>query len=181
VSLSPNSVPYVFLLFRCNLCPSLHDNRAQLVSDGAIVLLSVQNCASVVSGSCVSSVGALSRMEIHRQAVPLLSLTRSHPDCDRNLHVQVLRSRYRPDEHCKLQLLMADPSSIRLDSRPITFVPLEVLGPANAVGYAHPRVSWEMAVPHHNSDVHPGPDAFGNPIPDGSNVWPRRQTVLPFE
>jgi len=174
VSLSPNSVPYVFPIVPVQIfVHHLHDNRAQLVSDGAIVLLSVQNCASVVSGSCVSSVGGtITDGNTSPSGAAFKSYAITSGIATGTYTVQGASAPGTGQTNiANIQLLMADPSSTRLDSRPITFVALEVLGPANAVGYAHPAsVLGDGGAHTTTATFTPVLDAFGNPIPDGSNV-----------
>jgi hypothetical protein len=174
ITVTPNSVPYVFPVVPIQiLVHHLHDNRAQLVSDGAIVLLSAQSCASVVFGSCVSSVGGTitdgnaspSGPAYKSYAITSGVATGSY----------TVQSASAPGTGqtsiANIQLLMADPSSNRLDSRPIALAALEVLGPANAVGFAHPAsLLGDGGVHTTTVTFTPVLDAFGNPIPDGSAV-----------
>ena len=174
ITLTPNSVPFVFPVVPVQISVHhLHDNRAQLVSDGAVVLLSAQFCASVVSGSCVSSAGGtITDGSVSPSGGGFRSYTISSGIASGTYTVQGATAPNTGQANiANIQLLMADPSSIRLDSRPIALVPLEVLGPANAVGYAHPASILGDGGAHATTVTFtPVLDAFGNPIPDGSNV-----------
>ena len=174
MTLTPNSVPYVFPVVPVQiLVHHLHDNRAQLVSDGAVVLLSAQSCASVVSGSCVPSAGGtITDGNTSPTGSGYKSYTITSGIATGTYTVQGATAPSTGQTNiANIQLLMADPSSNRLDTRPITFTPLEVLGPANAIGFAHPASVFGDGGAHITTVTFtPVLDAFGNPIPDGSNV-----------
>lgn len=175
LSVNPASVAYVFPVIPVEiLVHHLHDERAQLVPDGANVLLTAQSCGSVIAGSCVSSIGGTitdgnpsptgSTFKSYSLSSGLASGTYTVVGASQNPATgQALIS--------NIQLLMADPLSNRLGTFPLAVAPLEILGPGNAVGSSQPASVLGDGGAHTTTVTFtPILDAYGNIIPDGSEV-----------
>jgi len=175
IDLSPQSVAYVFPnppLVQV-VVHHLHDMRANLVPDGAQVLLSATFCVSRFdNGNCVNSVGGTmggtatsngSGLSVYTLLNNQAAATYSAQNASAPQAEQV--------EIANVQLLPATNSGNQIGSTEIAIAPINVLGLDNAIGTAQPAsVLADGGI--HTSTVTFGPilDTFGNPVPDGSLV-----------
>ena len=152
----------------------LRDARANLIPDGATVLISANDLATItfdgsayvrsLGGAIVDGVASPSG-----QGFKVFSLSQG----------QALAT-YSSDGASigpgqvgtvNLQVEMGDPSGTLLDNHALAVAPLSLVGPANAVGSATPpSVLAEGGVHTATVVFTPVLDAYGNPLPDGSKV-----------
>ncbi len=169
------SVPFVFPVVPVQVfIHHAHDIRAGLVPDGSEIVLSAVDCATrATSGFCVRSVGG---SILDGVTSPSSSIYRVF-----TLGSGQTTATYSPQGAsapgtgqtliANVQALMADIQGRTLDSTGIGILPIQILGPANAIGSAQPPIVLADGASH-TSTVTFGPvlDAVGNPIPEGSKV-----------
>ena len=172
---SPGSVPYVFPTAPLVqiLVHHLHDMRANLVPDGAQVLLSAAFCTAVFSnGACVSSVGGTmaGTSVINGSGLPVYTLSNNQAAATYSVQNATVPAGGQV-ETATVQLLAANNSGNQTNRTEVAITSVEVLGLDNAIGSPQP-VSILADGGVHTSTVTFGPilDAFGNPVPDGSLV-----------
>jgi Bacterial Ig-like domain/Carboxypeptidase regulatory-like domain/Bacterial Ig domain len=176
IAVTPNSVPYVFPAEPVTiLVHHEHDMRANLAPDGSNIIVTAVSCALFTgSGSCVNSAGG-----------SIVDGTPSPNNASLKFyaleHAQATAT-YTPQSASgvpntgqanlvNIQVQMADDQGNSLDRTAAGVAPLELLGPGNAVGGANPAsVLGDGGI--HTSTVTFTPilDAFGNTIPNGSNI-----------
>ncbi|MHB8217454.1 MAG: carboxypeptidase regulatory-like domain-containing protein [Candidatus Sulfotelmatobacter sp.] len=172
---SPGSVPYVFPTAPLVqiLVHHLHDMRANLVPDGAQVLLSAAFCTAVFSnGSCVNSVGGTmaGTSVINSSGLPVYTLSNNQAAATYSVQNATVPAGGQV-ETATVQLMAATNSGNQTSRTEVAITSVEVLGLDNAIGSPQP-VSVLADGGVHTSTVTFGPilDAFGNPVPDGSLV-----------
>ncbi len=174
LSVVPGAIPYVFPQVPAQLfVHHVHDERAGLAPDGATFLVSAASCASTSGGFCVSSAGgAITDGSPAAAGSAFRAYTLEEGQATATYTPQGASAPGTGQTTvANLQLLMADAQGNQIDSRAVAFAPLQLLGPANAIGAAAPpSVLGDGAL--HTSTVTFTPllDADGNPLPDGSNV-----------
>jgi hypothetical protein len=175
IAITPSSVAYVFPVEPATITVHHeHDMRANLAPDGSNILVGATSCAMLTaSGFCISSAGgtitdgtpsassSLLKVYTLNQAQATATYTAQGASAPATGQASVVN----------IQVQMADNTGLELDRTAITIAPLELLGPANAIGNANPAsILGDGGV--HTSTVTFSPvlDAFGNTIPDGSNI-----------
>jgi hypothetical protein len=175
VEVSPQTVPYVFPnppIVQVDVHHA-HDARARLIPDGAKLLVSASNSASV-SGCCF--VGSAGGTIADGTVSPTSSIYKYFPlvsNFFRTTWTQqgVQQVDSGQERTSVVQVLSGDAAGARIDQRLIGSASIKVLGPMNARGSADDvsifgdgnlqttRVRFE-----HILDTH------GNPLPDGAKV-----------
>jgi hypothetical protein len=175
LSLTPNSVPFVSPAVPVQiLVHHLHDMRAGLAPDGVNIQITAASCGSRFANlSCVSSDqgtildgnaspngGSFRVFTIaNGQAVATYSVAGATAPSTGQSAI------------ANIQVLMADQNGAQIGNREVSFAPLVVLAPGNAVGFAQPASVLADGGLHISTvTFSPILDAFGNPIPDGSSV-----------
>ncbi len=175
LSASPTSVPYVFPTAPLVqvVAHHVHDTRANLVPDGANLIMTANFCGSRdfnfnCIGSSGGTMGGNNVTNNYGEQVYSLNLGEA-------LATYSILNSSAPSagqvNTANIQLRMANPSGYSIDAYALAVMPVEVLGPNNAVGSAQPTsVLADGGI--HLATVTFGPilDAFGNPLPDGSTV-----------
>ena len=174
MSLVPASVPYIFPVVPAQVfVRHVHDMRAGTIPDGAIFLLSAANCASfATAGGCIGSSGGTIP---DGSLSPTSSIYRFF-----TLDEGQITATYTPQGAsapgagvgiANLQLLMADAQGNRLDQRAVAVAPVQLIWPGNALGAADPLNILADGALHTTTVTFTHLlDAFGNVIPDGTNV-----------
>ncbi|HTC93759.1 MAG TPA: carboxypeptidase regulatory-like domain-containing protein [Terriglobales bacterium] len=175
LQVAPDSVPYVFPLPQLVqvVAHHLHDMRANLVPDGANILLTATNCFSLNNfGGCNSSAGGTmggnsgtnsSGLGIYPLVNGEALATYSTENVSAPGAGQVVVA--------NVQLLMESSAGNPVDRRAVAITPIQVLGPLNAVGSSQPASIFADGGIHTSAvTFSPILDAFGNPLPDGSTI-----------
>lgn len=171
----PSSVPYVFPVVPVQVfVHHAHDIRAGLVPDGSNLILSAFDCATrATSGFCVGSIGGTvldgapspsgSIYRVFTLASGQTTATYSTQGAGAPATGQTRIANF--------QALMGDIQGAILDSTGIGVLPIQVLGPANAIGSAEPPTILGDGASHTSTVTFISLlDAVGNLIPDGSKV-----------
>src|SRR6185312_13472470 len=174
-SMVPASVPYIFPVVPAQLfVHHVHDVRAGLVPDGATFLVSAFNCASVfANGNCVPSAnGTITDGNGSPSGSFYRAYTLNQGQMTATYSVQGASSPGTGRSNvATLQVLMADAQANRLDSHVVATAGLQLVGPGNALGSAEPlNILADGALHTTTVTFTPLIDAFGNVIPDGTNV-----------
>jgi hypothetical protein len=175
IDVSPQSVAYVFPnspLVQV-IVHHLHDMRANLVPDGAQVVLTADNCGTRYdSGYCVNSDGGTmgGTGTINGSGLSVYALTGNQTSATYSAQMagapaaeQVLVA--------NAQVLPANNAGNQIGSTAVAVAPIRVLGLDNAIGTAEPAsILADGAI--HTATVTFGPilDSYGNQVPDGSLV-----------
>lgn len=175
MTLSPNNLPFVFPSLTAEIVVSdVHDQRANLVPDGANFAVSSNSCASrFANGFCVNSAGG---SIIDGTSSPSGSAYRIYP-----LASGEFGATYSPQgaaapsptstQTATIQILEANPSGGIIDSREINLAGITLLAPENAIGVAQPStILGDGGIHTSTATFSPVIDVFGDPIPDGSKV-----------
>jgi hypothetical protein len=175
VAVSPQTVPYVFPnppIVQVDVHHA-HDARARLIPDGAKLLVSASNSASV-SGCCF--VGSAGGTIADGTVSPTSSIYKYFPlvsNFFRTTWTQqgVQQVDSGQERTSVVQVLSGDSAGARIDQRLIGSASIKVLGPMNARGSADDVSIFgdgNLQTTHvrfeHILDTH------GNPLPDGSKV-----------
>src|SRR5260370_14437645 len=175
VRASPTSVPYVFPTAPLVqvVAHHLHDTRANLVPDGADLIMTAAFCGSRdFNFNCIpSSGGTMGGNSITNgngenvytlslgEASATYSILNSQPPSAGQVNT------------ANIQLRMANTGGIAIDNYVVAVAPVQVLGPNNAVGSAQPAsVLADGGIHLSTVTFAPVLDAFGNPLPDGSTI-----------
>jgi hypothetical protein len=176
-SVTPSSVPFIFPSERVSvLVHHVHDERANLVPDGANFILSVASCASRDrNGFCIPSNGGsiIDGVTLPFGGAGTKGFTLNSAAFDGTFTIDGSTTVGTGSTAISnAQVIMADPFSYnQLDSRVITAIPISILGLNNAVGNAQPSDLSGDGMLHVSSvTFSPILDSFGNPVPDGSLV-----------
>jgi hypothetical protein len=175
LTISPNNLPFVFPLQTAQvIVHHVHDERANLVPDGANFAVSASSCAALFSsGFCVGSAGGSITDGLPS---PSGSIYRIYP-----LLSGEFGATYSPQgasvpsptstQTATIQLLEANPSGSIIDRREIVIGSLTLLAPENAIGTAQPTtILGDGGIHTSTVTFRPVLDVFGDAIPDGSNV-----------
>jgi hypothetical protein len=175
LTISPNNLPFVFPSQTAQvIVHHVHDERANLIPDGANFAVSASSCAAVFSsGFCVGSAGGSITDGL---SSPSGSIYRIYP-----LLSGEFGATYSPQgasapsptstQTSTIQLMAANPSGVLLDRREIVIGSLTLLAPENAIGTAQPTtILGDGGIHTSTVTFRPVLDVFGDPIPDGSKV-----------
>jgi len=151
----------------------VHHTRANLVPDGAKVVLSAANCAARLANNlCISSDGgAIVDGAASPTGTSYRYFTLASGEVDATYSSEGITAAPGDTRTGVIQALMGDPSGIILSSIGVGTAPVELAAPTNAVGTADPpAVLGDGAL--HTSTIRFDPvlDAWGNPLPDGTKV-----------
>lgn len=171
----PGSVVYVFPVVPVQIfLHHAHDIRAGLVPDGSVLILSAADCATRgTSGFCVSSIGGT---VLDGAPSPSGSIYRVFPlDLGQATATYSAEGARAPGTGqtniANFQALMGDVQGRILDNTGIGVLPIQVLGPANAIGSAQPPIILANGASYTSTVTFTSLlDAVGNPIPNGSKV-----------
>ncbi|HEX7149902.1 MAG TPA: carboxypeptidase regulatory-like domain-containing protein [Thermoanaerobaculia bacterium] len=171
----PETVPYVFptpapVLVDVQLA---QDTRAHLMPDGAKLLVSALNSASIVGGWWVGSWGGTI---VDGIASPSGSGLKAFP-----LLNNALRATYSiagggtvhtgDVQNATIQLVAADSTSARIDNRALNTATVKVLGPLNSYGTTtNSNLFGDGALQTTTVRFSHILDVYGNPLPEGSKV-----------
>jgi hypothetical protein len=171
----PSTVPYVFPVVPVQVfVHHAHDIRAGLIPDGSNLVLSAVNCATrATSGFCVNSSGgtvldgAPSTSGSIYRVFPLASGQATATYSAQGANAPGTGQ----TNIANFQVLMGDVQGAILDSTGIGVLPIQILGPSNAIGSAEPPIILGDGASHTSTVTFtPLLDAVGNLIPDGSKV-----------
>jgi hypothetical protein len=175
LTIAPNNLPYVFPSETAQvIVHHVHDERANMVPDGANFVVSAANCAALFSsGFCVGSAGGSITDGL---GSPSGSIYRYYP-----LLNGEFGATYSPQganaptptspQTATIQLLEANPSGSIIDRREIVLSSVTLLAPENAIGTAQPTtILGDGGIHTSTVTFRPVLDVFGDPIPDGSKV-----------
>ena len=175
VGVSPQTVPYVFPnppIVQVDVHHA-HDARARLIPDGAKLLVSAANSASI-SGCCF--VGSAGGTIADGTVSPTSSIYKYFPLVSNFFRTSwtqqgVQQVNSGEEKTAVVQVLPGDASGARIDQRMIGAAQIKILGPMNARGFADDvsifgdgNLSTTRVRFEHILDTH------GNPLPDGSKV-----------
>lgn len=173
---TPDMTPYVFPLAQPVQITlrHAHDTRANLIPDGANLVLSAASCASIDrSGYCQGSDGGTiidgtpsptgSAFKMFSLGLGEIRATYSTENAPSATPGQVRTA--------VVQAMMADSSGARADAKYIARAYVKIVGPLNARGFVNPstifgdgRIFTTTVTFNHILD------AFGNPLPDGTKM-----------
>jgi hypothetical protein len=175
LTVSPNNMPFVFPSQTAQIIVHhVHDERANLVPDGANFAVSAASCAALFSnGTCVNSAGGTITDGL---ASPSGSNYRIYP-----LAFGEFAATYSPQgasaptptstQTSTIQVMAANPAGVLVDRREIAISSLTLLAPENAIGTAQPSIILGDGGIHTSTvTFRPILDVLGDPIPDGSKV-----------
>jgi hypothetical protein len=175
LTISPNNLPFVFPSQTAQvIVHHVHDERANLVPDGANFAVSATSCAALFSnGLCVGSAGGVI---VDGVPSPSGSVDRVFP-----LVSGEFGATYSPQgasapsptstQTAVIQLLEANPAGFLIDRREIVIGSITLLAPENAIGTAQPSIILGDGGIHTSTvTFRPILDVFGDPLPDGSKV-----------
>ncbi len=175
LTIAPNNLPYVFPSETAQvIVHHVHDERANLVPDGANFAVSAANCAALFSnGACVGSAGGTITDGL---GSPSGSIYRYY-----TLLNGEFGATYSPlgasaptptsTQTATIQLMEANPAGVVIDRRQIVLGSLTLLAPENAIGTSQPSIILGDGGIHTSTvTFRPVLDVFGDPIPDGSKV-----------
>ncbi len=173
IEIFPNSVPFIFpeAAYAQIFVDHIKDMRAGLVPDGSRILLSASDCASRDSnGYCIGSAGGTILGGEQSSDYRIFSVSGGRVIASYSLEDASIGD-YVERTNANIQVLMPDYQGIRTNDRAVGWMPLLLLRPNNAVGFAQPStILGDGGL--HTSTVTFGPilDSIGNTLPEGSKV-----------
>jgi len=173
VQLSPSSVPVVFPIRPVSIrLRHVHNARGNLVPDDAKLLVSSSRCATRVSGACVASAGGtILDGETSPTGVGLKAFSLSLGEVVATYAADNVNIAAAGVKTAGIQIAMADPAGVRLDTEAVAVANLSLVAATNAVGSAEPPSLLADGGLHVATvTFSPVLDAFGNVVPDGSKV-----------
>ncbi|HET7436558.1 MAG TPA: carboxypeptidase regulatory-like domain-containing protein [Thermoanaerobaculia bacterium] len=173
---TPDMTPYVFPVAQPVqiILRHAHDTRANLIPDGANLLLSATNCASIDrQGFCQGSEGGTivdgvpsptgSAFRMFSLGLGEIRATYSTLGATQTVSNQVRTA--------VVQALMADSAGNRADAKYIARANVRIIGPLNARGFANPSTIFaDGSIYTTTVTFNHILDAYGNPLPDGTKM-----------
>jgi hypothetical protein len=172
---SMTSVPTVSTLLPVSIqIHDVHDTRANLVPDGATILVSPVNNATLIPGCCF--IGSAGGSIVDGIASPNNGNFRYYTLASNQAAATytvngVATVNPGSTAVTNIQLAMGDPNGNLLDNRLLKLLGITLVPPSNAVGNAQPgSILGDGGIHTATVTFNPIIDAFGNTLPDGSKV-----------
>lgn len=176
VDIRPDQLPIVFPSLTAQVrITHVHDSRGNAVPDGATLILSNDNQATIALNGCCyissNSTGGIVDGLLSPNGGDYRYFTLNGGAIDATY--SPLATTLSPGETVitRVQVTPGDPAGGLLDRLAIAVTPLTLVGPMHAVGTATPSQLLANGALHTAAiKFSPVLDAYGNPLPDGSKV-----------
>jgi hypothetical protein len=176
IAVTPNSLPYVSPFEAATiLVHHEHDMRANLAPDGSNILVGAAYCTLVTStGSCINSAGGTitdGSPSPNNSALKYYTLEQAQATATYTPQGAGTIPSTGQADVVGIQVQMADYQGNQMDRTVVGVGTLELLGPGNAIGSANPASIFGDGGIHSSTITFtPILDAYGNTLPNGSNV-----------
>jgi hypothetical protein len=151
----------------------VHDARANLVPDDAMLILSSASCATRdLAGACTpSDGGAITDGTASSEGASFRVFSLAGGAVNATYEARSVNAQAGDIKVARIQLAMSDADGRRVNQTRIGVRDLPLLAPAHAVGSADPpSLLADGRVRTASVRFSPVIDAFGNPLPDGARV-----------